>query len=70
MTTPPIILYLNSGSSSLKFALYQCDDGQETLVVTGAVEDIGRSETRVWFRGPQSTLLMDTPDNVPDHHTA
>jgi len=70
MTLSPIVLCLNSGSSSLKCALYQLDDGQETLLATGAVEDIGRSGTRVWFRGPHSIILTDTLDNIPDHQTA
>jgi len=70
MTTSPRILCLNSGSSSLKFAPYHCDNGQEPLVAKGAVEDIGRSGTRVWFRGPHSTILTDTLVNVADPHAA
>lgn len=70
MTTPPIILCLNSGSSSLKFALYQFDEVREILLAKGAVERIGLSETRVWLRGTDNTVLMDTPDNIADHQAA
>jgi|GEM_PF-4597685 len=67
MTAPPIILCLNSGSSSLKFALYQLDNARETLLAKGAVERIGLLEARVWLRGTDSTTLTDTPVNVADH---
>lgn len=70
MTAPPIILCLNSGSSSLKFAGYQLDDARETLLAKGAVEHIGRSEARVRIQGTDSTVLMDRPDTVADHQAA
>lgn len=70
MTAPPIILCLNSGSSSLKFALYQLDDARETLLAKGAVEQIGLSEARVWLRGTNNATLIDTPEHVADHQAA
>jgi acetate kinase len=41
MTVRPVILCVNSGSSSLKFALYQCAAAAKTVLADGAVERIG-----------------------------
>ena len=43
------ILCLNSGSSSLKFALYRYDAG-ETRILKGAVERIGLADGRLWVQ--------------------
>ncbi len=70
MTAPVIILCLNSGSSSLKFALYQFDETRELLLAKGAVEDIGLSGARVRLRGTDNAVLIDTSANVADHQAA
>jgi acetate kinase len=67
VTTSQLILCLNSGSSSLKFALCQYDDAREFLFAKGAVERIGLSEGRVWLRSSDGSFLMDTPSHVADH---
>ena len=41
MTARPVILCVNSGSSFLKFALYQCAAAAKTVLADGAVERIG-----------------------------
>jgi acetate kinase len=41
MTTAPVILCLNSGSSSLKFALYQFGAASDTTLAEGSIERIG-----------------------------
>ena len=46
---PRIILCVNSGSSSLKFALYQIGDGEEMLLAQGAVECNGAQSARLWI---------------------
>jgi acetate kinase len=43
------ILCINSGSSSIKFALYRFDTTEE-LVAAGAVERIGLSEGSLWLK--------------------
>jgi len=43
------ILSLNSGSSSLKFVLYQCRPQDETLLAQGAVERIGLQDSLLWL---------------------
>ncbi len=42
------ILALNSGSSSLKFALFRCGDQGEEALLMGAAERIGESTGRLW----------------------
>ena len=69
MTTIPVILCLNSGSSSLKFTLYQLGE-TETLLATGAIERIGLPEGRLWIRGANQQTLMDTHRDFPDPATA
>ena len=42
----PLILSLNGGSSSLKFAVYRFSDAAEERIFSGAVEGIGQSAAR------------------------
>src|SRR5260370_24929886 len=44
-----IILCLNSGSSSLKFALYRIGHGEELLLAQGAAELNDGQITRLWI---------------------
>jgi acetate kinase len=64
------ILCLNSGSSSLKFALSVLRDGAETLSAEGAVEGLGLPGGRFSVRGPDRRILEDTECPVPDRHAA
>ncbi len=57
-----IILCLNSGSSSLKFALYQIGDGRELLLAEGAVESNDAQTARLWIRSAQSKLERNDVD--------
>lgn len=55
------VLALNSGSSSLKFSLYQVrhDTGGNTqadLIAGGAAERIGLPSGRIWLKTPRATL--------------
>jgi len=51
-----VILCLNSGSSSLKFALYQIGDGEEILLAQGAVERNDAEVARLWIRCAQRKI--------------
>jgi len=44
------ILCLNSGSSSLKFAVYRGDQGGEVELARGAVEGISQEHGRIWIQ--------------------
>ena len=61
-----VILCLNSGSSSLKFALYRIGDGEETRLARGAVERIGLSGGRLWLEGKDDNKLADIHRDFPD----
>ena len=61
-----VILCLNSGSSSLKFALYCLGDQDETLLARGAVEGIGLSGGRLWIKGKDNDELVDVHRDFPD----
>src|SRR6266446_4112857 len=69
MIAPPVILCLNSGSSSLKFALYQPGEA-ETLLAAGAVERLGLSGGYLWIRDVDKKVLTETHSDVPDHQVA
>ena len=69
MIATPVILCLNSGSSSLKFALYQPGEA-ETLLAAGAVERLGLSGGYLWIRDADKKVLTETHSDVPDHQAA
>ncbi len=69
MATPAPILCINSGSSSLKFALCTIGGPDEDVLARGAVENLGEPEGHIWLQiGAQN---IHTPaDMVLDHHAA
>lgn len=63
------VLCLNSGSSSLKFALYAFEGG-ERCMVAGAVEGLSTRRGRFWVRDAADRTLRDEPRDVPDTRSA
>jgi acetate kinase len=61
------ILCLNSGSSSLKFALFSVSEAVATKLANGAVEDIGPS-SHFWLHDANQRSLLDTQANLPAAH--
>jgi acetate kinase len=61
-----VILCLNSGSSSRKFALYRFGESKEHLLAEGAVEHIGAEGGRLWIHdglgNPLSEIERDFPE--------
>lgn len=55
---PEAILTLNAGSSSIKFALYECPAGARRVVSRGAIEGIGAAPTFTAL-APDGTVLED-----------
>jgi acetate kinase len=51
-----VILCLNSGSSSLKFALYRIGDREQILLAQGAVERNDAQSARLWIHSPQRKI--------------
>jgi acetate kinase len=64
------ILSLNSGSSSLKLALYVPRDGGESRVAAGAVERVGVPGGRLWITGPGGERLADERRDFARHEDA
>jgi acetate kinase len=54
-----VILCLNSGSSSRKFALYEIVDSDERLIAEGVADKIGLSGGRLLIRGGDGQILVD-----------
>ncbi|MFM0309494.1 acetate/propionate family kinase [Paraburkholderia sp. RL17-383-BIF-A] len=52
------ILVLNSGSSSLKFGLFRYAGGDESLLLEGSAEGIGRSDGSLWIKAPDGRVLL------------
>lgn len=63
------ILCINSGSSSIKFALYAAGDGEEAALASGAVERIGQSAGRIWLQRDGQGRI-DRADRFPDQRGA
>jgi len=61
---------LNSGSSSLKFSLYQLRDEAETLLAAGAIERISLPDGHLWIHDADKTVLTEAHSDVPDHQAA
>jgi len=60
------VLCVNSGSSSLKVALYE----DETRIASSAVEGIGLGEGRLTVRDASARVLRDEPGAFPDADAA
>jgi len=66
-----IILALNAGSSSLKFALFRLSAGEgEVRLAEGAAEGVGLDRGRLWFRSPGSAVSIDKPETLIDYDAA
>jgi len=55
-----VILCLNGGSSSLKFAVYRLSELAEERVISGAVEGIGQSAGKAWLRSGDKALQEES----------
>lgn len=64
------ILCLNSGSSSLKFALFRVGLEEEFLLARGAVERIGEPQGRLWFRELHRESTTEEAGSFPTHAEA
>ncbi len=69
MPTPALILCINSGSSSLKFALYALDDAREEVLARGAVENLGNPEGHISLQVGAQAMRRPT-GHAWDHHAA
>jgi acetate kinase len=64
------ILAFNSGSSSLKFALYEFRGALECLLLRGEAENIAGQSGRLWLRAADGSSIVDQLRSIPDHQAA
>jgi acetate kinase len=69
-STSHVILCFNSGSSSVKFALYRLGEVEEVQLAHGAVERIGLAGGHLWIRGMDNAALVDVHRDFPEHAAA
>src|SRR5215467_14243166 len=65
-----VILCVNTGSSSLKFALYCLGELGEMKIAQGAVEGIGLPTGHLWIRDKNNDVLVDMRRAFPEHVAA
>jgi acetate kinase len=70
MNAGSVVLCLNSGSSSLKFALFRLQAGGEERVATGAVERIGLDGGKLWMRAEEGGIAIERSERFVDHEAA
>ncbi len=64
------ILVLNSGSSSIKFSLYEAGADERTRLVEGAVDGIGTDQGKFWIKDAADKKLVDQTPAVPSRAVA
>ena len=66
---PPLILTINGGSSSIKFALFVADESLQR-VLEGAIERIGQPDATFRAKGPNPADNFSQAVTAPDHAAA
>jgi acetate kinase len=61
---------LNSGSSSIKFSVYEAGDGQRTRLFEGAVDGIGTDLGKFWIKDAAGKKLVDQTPALPNRSVA
>src|SRR5579863_3002053 len=64
------ILVLNSGSSSIKFSLYEAREINQKLLFEGAVEGIGTDQGKFWITDAADKKLVDQTPALPSLEVA
>jgi acetate kinase len=68
-TTNPLILTINGGSSSIKFALFEVGDALRRIL-DGGIERIGLPQAILRVKGVNPTDNLSRPMTAPDHTAA
>ena len=61
------ILVINSGSSSLKFTLFEMEGGNNTVVASGLVERVGTPTPNLIIKRPDGFKFEESPEGVKNH---
>jgi acetate kinase len=64
------VLVLNSGSSSIKFSVYEAGDGARTKLHEGAVDGIGTDLGKFWIKDAAGKKLVDQTPALPTRAVA
>jgi acetate kinase len=64
------VLVLNSGSSSIKFSVYEAGDGERTRPFEGAVDGIGTDQGKFWIKDADGKKLVDQTPALPSRAVA
>ena len=61
------ILVINSGSSSLKFTLFEMEGGNNTVIASGLVERVGTPTPNLIIKRPDGFKFEESPEGVKNH---
>ncbi len=64
------VLVLNSGSSSIKFSVYEASDGRRNRLFEGAVDGIGTDRGAFWIKDASGQKLIDQSPALPNRAVA
>jgi acetate kinase len=64
------VLVLNSGSSSIKFGIYETAEGQRSKLFEGAVDGIGTDLGKFWLKDAAGKKLIDQTPALPTRAVA
>ena len=64
------VLVLNSGSSSIKFSVYEAGDGERRKLHEGAVDGIGTDQGKFWIKDAEGNKLVDQTPALPTRAVA
>ncbi|MGP8175001.1 MAG: acetate kinase, partial [Terracidiphilus sp.] len=64
------VLVLNSGSSSIKFSVYEAGEGKRRKLHEGAVDGIGTDLGKFWIKDASGKKLVDQTPAVPSRSVA
>jgi acetate kinase len=64
------ILVLNSGSSSIKFSIYEAGESEHRKLYEGAVDGIGTEQGKFWIKDGAGNKLVDQAPALPNRSVA
>jgi len=64
------VLVLNSGSSSIKFSVYEAGDGEPQKLHEGAVDGIGTDQGEFWIKNAKGKKVVDETPALPTRAVA
>ncbi len=64
------VLVLNSGSSSIKFSVYEAGNGERRKLHEGAVDGIGTDQGKFWIKDADGKKLVDQTPALPNRAVA